>query len=120
MDAARTPVERFEADLGRTVDRLRSMGLARLAASFEPEPTRADAGRDLAQRLADLAADLVGEPHRALPRLGDQAVGDQVAVTGRDLLSAALSAGERAADRFAAEATLVAAADDLLDVRRRV
>jgi len=43
VDEPRTPTERFEADLRRTVDRLRTLGLDRLKASFEPEPTRADA-----------------------------------------------------------------------------
>jgi len=79
VDEPRTPVERLEADLHRTVDRLRTLGLARLAASFEPEPTRADAARGVAQRLADAAADLEGGPRRTLPRLADAAVGDQVA-----------------------------------------
>jgi len=116
MDEPRTPTERFEADLRRTVDRLRTLGLDRLGASFEPEPTRADAAHAVATRLADAAADLVGTPRRALPRLADQAVGDQVAVCGHELLAAAAAAP----DRTLADAALGLAADDLLDLRRRV
>jgi hypothetical protein len=116
VDEPRTPVERLEADLRRTVDRLRTLGLARLGASFAPEPTRADAARDVAQRLADLAADLEGAPRRTVPRLADAAVGDQVAVCGHDLVAAvaALPAGRDA------DADVLAAADLLLDLRRRV
>jgi hypothetical protein len=116
VDEPRTPVERLEADLRRTVDRLRTLGLARLGASFEPEPTRADAARGVAQRLADAAADVEGVPRRTLPRLADPAVGDQVAVCGHDLL-AAVAAGHGVAD---VEAVVLAAADDLLDLRRRI
>ena len=83
---------RYAVDLERTVDRLRSLSLVRLGAAFEPEPTRAEAARDLVQRLADEAADLSGEPRRTVPRLADSAVGDQLAVVGRDLLDAAVLA----------------------------
>ena len=116
MDEPRTPIERLEADLRRTVDRLRTLGLARLGASFAPEPTRADAARGVAQRLADAVADLEGGPRRTLPRLADAAVGDQVAVCGHDLL-AALASGHGVTD---VEAVVLAAADDLLDLRRRI
>ena len=116
MDLPSTDVERLEAQLGRTVDRLRTLGLARLAASFEPEPTRADAARRVAQRLEDLAAELESREPRPLPRLADAAVGDQVAVCGHDLL-AAVGSGHGVA---AVEAVVLAAADDLLDLRRRI
>ena len=116
MDVERSPEERFALDLGRSVDRLRSMGLARLAASFEPEPTRADAARGAAQSLADLAADLAGDPRREVPRLADGAVGDQLAVCGRDLLDAAAAHGEQPETRAAlADATAM-----VLELRRRV
>lgn len=108
--------EEYAAQLGRTVDRLRSLAIARLAAPFEPEPTRADAGRGLAQRLADASAALEGRPVRDLPRLADGAVGDQVAVCGRDVLEAAACR----LDDPAVAATLAALADDLLDLRRRL
>lgn len=104
----------FAAQLGRTVDRLRSLSLARLAAPFEPGPTRADAGHALAQQLADDAAALAGERVRAVPRLADGAVGDQVAVCGHDLL---VAASARAGDPHAA-AVLTGRAQDLLDLRR--
>lgn len=113
MGAASPGRARFEADLRRTVDRVGSLALPRLAAAFEPEATRADAVRALVQHLADAAADLAGEPRRVVPRLGDHAVGDQLAVCGHDLLAAAASDGSD-------DAALTAAADDLLDLRRRL
>lgn len=116
MDEPRTASERLERDLRLTVDRLRSMGLPRLGASFEPEPTRAEAAHAVAQVLADLAADLEGQPRRAVPRLADAAVGDQVAVCGHDLLAAAAGA----APGMLLDAVLTGAADLLLDLRRRV
>ena len=116
MDEPRTSVERLEADLHRTVDRLRTLGLARLGASFEPEPTRADAARGVAQRLADAAAELEGGPRRTVPRVADAAVGDQVAVCGHDLLAAVAAGGDVAR----VEPVVLAAADDLLDLRRRI
>ena len=116
MDSPLAPVARLEVDLVRTVGRLRTLGLARLAASFEPEPTRADAAHALAQRLADRTADLEGHPGRRVPRLSDAAVGDQVAVCGHDLLEALSSCS----DRQRASMVAASAADDLLDLRRRV
>jgi hypothetical protein len=108
--------EVYAAQLGRTVDRLRSLAITRLAAPFEPESPRADAARALAQRLADTAATLEGEPRRTLPRLADGAVGDQVAVCGGDLLEAAST---RLGDP-AVVPLLATLADDLLDLRRRL
>jgi hypothetical protein len=133
VEDGRTPRERFGADLTRTVDRLRTLGLARLEASFAPEPTRADAAHEVAQRLADESADLEGRPRRQLPTLGAHAVGDQLAVTGHDLLAAAGdreisvvrsdpdSADGHAPDvRAQLDALLTEAADLLLDLRRRL
>jgi hypothetical protein len=94
-------------ELGRVVDRLRSMPLSRLAAPWGDYPSRAAGGRALAQRLADRAADVSGAPHRPVPDVGDAAVGDQVAVTGRDVLSLVLSQDD-----------LSAVTADLRDVRR--
>jgi len=116
VDGPRTAHDRFTADLRRTVDRLRTLGLDRLRASFEPEPTRADAALDVAQHLADAAADLEGLPRRTLPRLSVGAVGDQVAVCGQDLLAAAAGAP----DPTHADQLLTHAADALLDLRRRI
>ncbi len=76
------------AQLGRLVDRLRSSSDVRLGGTVPGGGTRADAAHRLAQELADAAAGLVGDPLRPVPRLGDLAVGDQVAVTGADLLDA--------------------------------
>jgi hypothetical protein len=110
------PGPRLAVQLERTVDRLRSLGLARLAASFEPEPSRAAAARAVAQTLADDAADLEGRPRRDVPVLADAAAGDQLAVCGQDLLLAA--AGREAEPDVGAR--LAAAAELLLDLRRRV
>jgi hypothetical protein len=116
VDRSSTDVARLEVQLGRTVDRLRTLGVARLAASFEPEPTRADAARGVAQRLEDLAAEVESREPRTLTKLADSAVGDQVAVCGHDLL-AALASGIGAGER---ESVAGVAADLLLDLRRRV
>lgn len=126
----RSARERFQVDLGRTVDRLRTLGLARLEASFEPETTRADAARGVAQWLADAAADLDGRARRELPVLAALAVGDQVAVCGHDLVAACARAGSAGAPGGDAgpepatdagpDAVLERAADLLLDLRRRI
>lgn len=89
-------LEDLAAQLGRLVDRLRSSSDVRLGGRLPSGGTRADAAHGLAQELADATAGLVGDPVRAVPRLGDLAVGDQVAVTGADLLSAldAASSGQ--------------------------
>jgi hypothetical protein len=89
-------------ELTRVVDILRSMPLAKLARAMDAEPrlgavadvvepsvTRAQLARDLAQWLADATAQAEGLPHRKVPDVGDSAVGDQIAVTGADLLRAA-------------------------------
>ena len=101
-----TSADEARVELGRVVDRLRTMPLTRLAAPWGDYPSRAAGARALAQRLADRAADLSGAPHRPVPDVGDAAVGDQVAVTGRDLLSLGLS-----------EDDLSAVTADLRDVR---
>jgi hypothetical protein len=129
VDDSGTPRQRLQVDLGRTVDRLRTLGLARLDAAFDPEPTRAEAARAVAQRLADLAADLDGRPRLTLPALGVQAAGDQLAVTGHDLLAAAADpqitdvpsdSGSRRRAATEVDALLLEAADILLDLRRRL
>jgi hypothetical protein len=107
-----TSAERFDVELHRTVDRVRGLALTRLEAAYDPEPTRADAVRGLAQRLADDAAHLSGEPRRELPVLGVHAAGDQLAVCGQDLLEAASATGD--------EAALDAAAEALRELRRRL
>ena len=101
-----TSADEARVELGRVVDRLRTMPLTRLAAPWGDSPSRAAGARAVAQRLADRAADVSGAPHRPVPDVGDAAVGDQVAVTGRDLLSLGLS-----------EDDLSAVTADLRDVR---
>jgi hypothetical protein len=62
------------------------------------------AAQALAQQLADAAQDLEapGAPRRAVPDLGVFAVGDQVAVTGADLLAAAAASGRDLPDEVVA------------------
>jgi hypothetical protein len=119
----------LQADLTRTVDRLRTLGLARLEAGFAPEPTRADAARQVAQHLADVTADLEGRPRRHLPVLGVQASGDQLAVVGHDLLASTSEPGTAMVpsdlgfarmDSVEVDAVLLEAADLLLALRRRL
>jgi hypothetical protein len=116
VDQPGTAVERLDAQLGRTVDRLRTLGPARLAAPFEPEPTRAEAAHGVAQRLEDLVAELESREPMTLPRLADAAVGDQVAVLGHDLLAAL----RRGGGVGRGETVAGVAADLLLDLRRRL
>jgi len=77
------------AAVERLADRLRSLSDVRLAGPGGPRASRADAAHALAQQLADAAALIEGGPSRMVPRLHDLAVGDQVAVTGHDLVAAA-------------------------------
>jgi hypothetical protein len=108
--------QELSAEVSRVSDRLRTLGHARLARPLDvasrstPRPSRlldpghgaesgtsspsvADAAHGLAQQLADLAADAEGRPRALVPRLGDHAVGDQVAVTGNDLIVLARAGG---------------------------
>ena len=117
------------ADVRRVSDRLRTLSATRLAAPPGPSvdggpehPSRAAAGRAAAQALADAAADLeaaaAGVPpvRRRLPDLPDLSVGDQVAVTGHDLLAALGAADPPSAALLAARDATRA----LADVRRRL
>jgi len=89
----------IEADVRRVAERLRTLSEAQLAAEAPPYPSRAAGGRAVAQTLADAAQaleerDSGAEPRwRDVPALSDFAVGDQVALTGQDLLTALDSAG---------------------------
>lgn len=76
-------------ELGRVVERLRTMPLTRLE-------SHAGDARMLAQDFADRYAVVTGMDRRDVPDIGDAAVGDQVAVTGRDLLALDLPAQEQA------------------------
>ncbi len=79
----------------RLAERLRSLSDTRLARPLPPHPSRADAAHALAQALAeaDQGVEQRADPQppawRRVPRLHDFAVGDQVAVTGHDLVRAA-------------------------------
>ena len=74
-------------ELLRVVDRLRTMPLTKLAAPWVEFPSRAAGARALAQELADRGAEAVGIERHVVPDVGDAAVGDQVAVTGRDYMN---------------------------------
>jgi hypothetical protein len=93
--------DELAADVRRVADRLRTLSAARLAGppappegGMPPYRSRAQAARGAAQAMADAAAALESAPaggwveRRPLPELPDLAVGDQVAVTGQDLLAA--------------------------------
>lgn len=77
--------DRLILEATRTCDRLRSLSLVRLAASLPDGRSRARAAFDLAQDLADAAAELAGHPRRVLPDLADPAAGDVLAVCAQDL-----------------------------------
>lgn len=82
-------------EVTRLADRLRSLSEGRLARPLPSAGSRADAAHALAQALAVAAqgieqhADASAPAWREVPRLDDFAVGDQIAVTGTDLVSAA-------------------------------
>ena len=92
----------IEADVRRVAERLRTLSEAQLAAAAPPYPSRAAGGRTVAQTLADAAQalderDSGAEPQwRDVPVLSDLAVGDQVALTGNDLLAQLPSGGDHA------------------------
>ncbi len=137
--------EALAADVRRVSERLRHLSQAQLAAPAAPvSPTgagqgydsRAQAGRVVAQVLADTALVLeaaaagTAPDLRRLPELGDFAVGDQVAVTGHDVLAAmeqvrpdtqvAADTGERATPGPTAADVVAGATRLLADVRRRL
>jgi hypothetical protein len=124
MDTVPSGTQELAGSVRRVSDRLRSLSDVRLARPVTPtpqpveaaqEPSRADAAHALAQLMADRAAQLEGIPARTVPRLHDLAVGDQVAVTGGDLVSAVTAGTGTAAARtqeVLREAT--AACQDLL------
>jgi hypothetical protein len=82
------------ADVRRVSDRLRNLSQARLQAPVPPFSSRAAASREAARLLAVAAQGIEAraeplEPSwRQPPELAGFAVGDQVAVTGQDLLAA--------------------------------
>jgi hypothetical protein len=62
------------------------------AAPGSAEVARADSVHALLQRLADLAADAEGRPHRVVPRPSDLILPDQLRVLADDLVAAPASA----------------------------
>jgi hypothetical protein len=129
--------DELAADVRRVSERLRTLSATRLAAPPAPPPdggpdypSRAAAARAAAQLMADTAAALEAaamgtEPDRhVLPVLPDIAVGDQVAVTGHDLLAALdlldPTAAVRAHRPFPVEQAVGGASRALADVRRRL
>jgi hypothetical protein len=122
-DAARAELAR---DVDRVADRLRGLSQARLAAGAPPHASRAAAARAAAQSLADASTgfeagvDQAPPTWRTLAQLSDFSAGDQVAVTGHDLVAAAERAapddlvwargGRRRADEVLGEAANVLAA----------
>jgi len=127
------------ADVRRVADRLRTLSAARLAGppappedGMPPYRSRAQAARGAAQAMADAAAALESGPaggwveRRPLPELADFAVGEQVAVTGHDLLAAlTLVPPDEEVwfgvyDRAPARLGVERAARLLADVRRRL
>lgn len=89
-------VEQLQVEVGRVADRLRAMSQERLTRGFPPYDSRAAAALEVAQRLADAAADVTGgsAERRTVPDLGPLVVADQVAVTGTDLVQAASGLGD--------------------------
>lgn len=125
--------EDLALDVRRVSDRLRSLSQTRLGRPCPPYPSAADAGRRAAAVLADAARELEaaapgpanGPADRAgrhdVPRLSDFAVGDQVAVTGNDLLAALdLVPPDADVDGRTARDAVAEAAAVLTDVRQRL
>lgn len=87
----------FRTSLGRLVDRLGRLPQRRLTAAGAAAGTgrsAAETGRELAEHLAAWSAGVEGRsesaapPRRSLPDVGPFGVGDQLAVTGHDLVLA--------------------------------
>ncbi|TXR56441.1 hypothetical protein [Quadrisphaera setariae] len=100
-----SPRERAERELGRVLTRLAALGPTRLSRPADGGgPSPADAVRPVLQELADAAATAEGRAPVVVPVLAERALGDQLAVLGRDLLSAAGDDAplERAAARLEA------------------
>jgi hypothetical protein len=96
---------RLEAVLSRLASRYRSMPESKLLGRLPDGRSRAAAGHELASLIA-LAAQGVEErcrpvppAWRALPYEGPFVVGDQIGVTGHDLLAAFARLGEKGSER---------------------
>lgn len=106
--------EAVARELRRVGDRLRSMPLQRL------EGDLAAAARRASQRLADLSADAEGERRRPMPVLAAHALGDQVTVTGNDLLAAADDQHPSHPRGQVSDAALTEALEVLVGLRQRL
>ncbi|HKA68695.1 MAG TPA: hypothetical protein VKG85_06200 [Actinomycetes bacterium] len=86
------PEDRLAWEIRAVAERLRRLSPARLRAPLPPYRSREQAGRTLAQQLADAAAGVVArdcdQPPQwsEVPEIELFAVGEQVAVTGNDLV----------------------------------
>ncbi len=116
------------ADVDRAADRLRSLSEGRLQAAVPGHTSRVEAARATAQTLAEVAQGVeeryadVAPVWRHLPRLDDFAVGDQVAVTGHDVVAAFARSGSdepgwTRAGRAGADVLLRCAADTVGELR---
>ena len=85
MDGA--ALREFEVELDRIVDRLNAMPLGRVESAADECHAVADY---LLARTRELTGDIPDDA--VLPRVGPQAVGAQLAVIGRDYLTAMASA----------------------------
>jgi hypothetical protein len=81
------------SEIARVAEAYRRMPHSKFTLQLEPWGSRAQAGYWLAEQFARLAQRIEAWPEpapdrRPLPRLGDFALGDQIAVTGRELIEA--------------------------------
>ena len=95
-------LELLRSEIVRVAEAYRRMPHSKFTLRLEPWGTRAIAGRWLAQEFAALAARVEAWPSAvaqppALPKLDDFALGDQIAVTGRELVEAVEALPDRAA-----------------------
>jgi hypothetical protein len=85
------PVEDFTTAVDRLLNLVGHWTQPRWSAvpAAAPGGSRGDVVHALVQRLADLAADAEGRPHRPVPRVGDLILPDQLRVMRDDLSTAA-------------------------------
>jgi hypothetical protein len=93
----------LDRDAERTADRLRVVGPRMAARTGEDAAAVLGAVHAALQRLADLAADAEGRPHRPVPALGAHGLGDQVLVLAHDVSVAGAADAVEAARTVLAE-----------------
>ncbi|GAB1645131.1 hypothetical protein [Krasilnikovia sp. MM14-A1259] len=84
--------EEFATSIDRLLNQVGHWEQGRWWVHTPAGPTRADLAYGLVQLLADLGADAEGRQRRAVPRLVDPVLPDQLRVTADDLLIAAPAA----------------------------